>query len=235
MGHFKIPESVAIFLGAIIGVLTLRGLYTRFFAGRPTTLVSVRTVPLITADSSWGQGDVLSHMEQAASLWHSLANIQVTWANPKIISGCYQAGCPLMGDIGSVRSSMGDPKWFKSVEDVAFTETQNPHNVKNTHVTIFTGLSGGLWEYGYSLSKKDSNYQRQGVSVIFWDAAQLTTGFIVAHEWGHTFGLHYSHATSNLMLSGAGLIPFLGLYDYFIQETLEDWQRNDANQGAKQY
>ncbi len=187
-------------------------------AGVFSPAVHVTDNPVVLKDSGWTVPDATAVLQQATDLWRKF-NINITFnsvtefACPTPLIGC---GYLYSGEIGSIpsrsRKKATDPY---PEADIAWEKYVVP-NIPNLakHNTLFlekiidpsTGVVGrtNTSQYGkYSgtaitLLSSIRGLEGQGPNARpFANLGML--GTILAHEWGHTFGLSETTTLNNLM------------------------------------
>jgi RHS repeat-associated protein len=202
-------------------------------AGKYITASAVKVIdnPVVLSDTGWSVGDAMSVLQTASTFWKRYnINVQfsaVTEFRCNVPS--LDCGRLYSGDIGTLASRSGQNP---DVVNVAADSDWEKHiaplipNFSN-HNTVFVGAlydpkvvplvartnvfqAGKFTGKAISLLSSPSGLRSQPGAAQF--AGIETLGFILAHEWGHTFNLPETSLPVNIMNPRA-FVPAQSLFN----------------------
>jgi hypothetical protein len=208
-GHISVGGLFWGAIGVIATIATIATIGPRVLDQFRSTLPPVNIVdqPVIVEGTGWDPALADMQLTFAKNFWKQQANINITTLPPITVS-CdnLNSPCPFRGPLNATLS-----KDWRELDSV-----KSQLGITAKHVTFFAGKIAGQ-VFGKA--------QIGGLfTLISNDSLAEKTGFIVAHEWGHTFNL--DHVFYANLLSDT-LLPF------FRTDILTPSQRSRANGYAK--
>jgi RHS repeat-associated protein len=215
-GNFTTSQLVVTASIALLATIAVLPFATHFLSSGASNepLIEIEDQPVILNGSGWDYGLAELTLSKAAEIWSRLARITVRSRPPIIINEeCGTPGC-LRNYLNDVRPRINDVK--------AILER---NNVTAKHVTFFIGSAGSNVP-GVTDTHNHPYPVYLGVSALD-DGSTVAGSLTVAHEWGHSFGLHHWFIP-NLMIFGP-------LASWGLQDSLTSEQRTKARVGAQTF
>jgi RHS repeat-associated protein len=228
-GDLGYGSITAIAIGTVIAAMSTIAmgffLFNRRIRDGSEAQINVDDQPVIVDGSNWDYSVVHDGIETARGFWNSQANISVT-SRPIInLNGCDGSGnCILPYTLYR----------YPDAQAIRAKLAEKGANAK--HLTVFVG---DIIQPGSTYVTSGVTDPVNGISYVGSSAEALTetifwfrwhpAGEVVAHEWGHSFGLQHVYYP-NLMQDTPAFLPI-----FFNQEAITNNQRVLARQGAMRF